>query len=259
MILDKIFAQKAKRLAEEKERVPMDRLAKFIRNKQKKDRFSTALTAKPTLAIIGEVKKASPSKGLIREDFNVRQIVKEYNESGVDALSVLTEEDFFQGSKGYIPIARAITAKPILRKDFIMDTYQVLESNVLGADALLLIVAGLKQDRLWELLHMTHGLGMEALVEVHNEEELERALDVEAKVIGINNRDLHTFNVDLRTTQRLMKNMPKDVVVVSESGIENEHQMNHIQALGVDGVLIGESFMRADSIRQHEAMLRGIK
>lgn len=257
MILDKIYTEKRRQLVLEKEQVPLGQLEKKVQKREEKNRFSRAMTAHPHLAIIGEVKKASPSKGLIREDFDAPSIVKEYDESGVDALSILTESAFFQGNKDYIPMAKTITNKPILRKDFILDPYQVVESNVLGADALLLIVAGLEQELLCRLMEMTKELGMEALVEVHKEEELIRALDAGAGIIGINNRDLHTFKVDLKTTEELMAKMPKGIVTISESGIENAEQMDHILSLGVDGVLIGESFMRAKSIREHEDMLRG--
>lgn len=257
MILDKIYAEKKRQLERDKERVPLEKLVRLARCKSKSDRFSTALLSHGDIGLIGEVKKASPSKGIIKDDFDSNKIVEQYHQSGVNALSILTETRYFLGSKAYLPMAKTRTDKPLLRKDFILDCYQVLESQILGADALLLIVAGLEQKKLVELIHLTEDLGMEALVEVHQEEELDRALDAGARLVGINNRNLNTFEVDINTTGRLMKRMPKGIVVVSESGIKDHSHMLYLQNHGVRGVLIGESFMRASSITDHEKMLRG--
>ncbi|MGL5086959.1 MAG: indole-3-glycerol phosphate synthase TrpC, partial [Clostridium sp.] len=194
-------------------------------------------------SIIGEFKKASPSKGIINSDFKVKEIARVYKNIGINAFSILTEEDYFLGNDKYIKEALEIDCKPVLRKDFVNDIYQVYETKVIGSKAVLLIVAVLK-DRLKEFYDKAIEISLTPLVEVHNEEELEIALKCGCKVIGINNRDLKTFKVDIKTTERLMKNIPKDVIVVSESGISSIEDMLYLKELGVKGLLIGELFMR---------------
>lgn len=203
-----------------------------------------ALKNPPHPGIIAEVKKASPSKGIIREDFRPLDIAKYYEESGARAISVLTDERFFQGRKEYLSTIKANVRIPCLRKDFIIDHIQVEESNALGADAILLIVACLELSLLKELLHHVEELGMDALVEVHDEREAEQALKAGARIIGINNRDLRDFSVSLDTTFRVMEALPSETIVVSESGIGSTDAFKRLIEHGVHGVLIGESFMR---------------
>jgi len=197
-------------------------------------------------AVIAEIKKASPSKGEIRADFDPIAIAKDYAASGATCLSVLTDEKFFQGSNEFLKQARAACSLPVLRKDFMVDSYQIAESRWLGADCILLIVAALDQQQLTELSDYAHELGMDVLVEVHNENELETGLELGASLIGINNRDLHSFNTDLNTTYRLLPLVPQDTMVVTESGINTREDIMAMQEHGVFGYLIGETFMRAD-------------
>ncbi len=212
--------------------------------------FASALQG-DRIQLIAEVKKASPSKGIIRSDFNPVEIAQTYAGNGASAISVLTEAKYFQGSLYYVKdIREALGDKklPLLRKDFLSDPYQIYESRAYGADALLLIVAILTPEKLEELLELSHELGMSCLVEVHNEAELEIALRSQAGIIGINNRDLSTFAVDITTTKRLRPLIPADRIVVSESGIKNRSDMVKLRQWGVDAVLIGESLMSAPDI-----------
>jgi indole-3-glycerol phosphate synthase len=200
--------------------------------------------------LIAEVKKASPSRGIIRHDFNPVAIAQTYAENGASAISVLTEPKYFQGSLDYLrEIKQALVNRlPVLRKDFILDPYQVYESRADGADSLLLIVATLKPRKLDELLRLSHKLGMSCLVEVHNETELEIALASSARIIGINNRDLKTLEIDLNITERLKSLIPEDRIVVSESGIRSRDDIEKLRKLGVDAVLVGEALMSAPDI-----------
>ncbi len=219
--------------------------------------FSRVLEAKG-VSIIAEVKKASPSKGLIREDFDALAIARIYDENSASALSVITDERFFQGSLEYLKSIRAVTKLPILRKDFIIDPYQIYESRVAGADAVLLIVAALTPKKLKEFLVITSSLGMDALVEVHNDAELEIAAGAEARIIGINNRDLNTFETDLNTTERLAMKIPPTTVIVSESGINTFVDIRMLKLCGVDGFLIGEALVREADIGKKLREFRGL-
>lgn len=202
------------------------------------------------LAVIAEIKKASPSAGVISKWFDPVAIAKNYERGGANAISVLTDSKFFQGALGHLVDIRAAIALPVLRKDFILDEVQIAESAAAGADAILLIVAALEQKQLVDLSTAAEKYRLAALVEVHSAEELSRALDTGAKIIGINNRDLATFEVDLSVTEELSEQVPDDVVVVSESGIKSLEDIAYLQACGVDAVLIGEALMRRElSIR----------
>ncbi|WP_456434178.1 indole-3-glycerol phosphate synthase TrpC [Thermosulfuriphilus sp.] len=205
--------------------------------------FKTALKA-PGVAIIAELKKASPSKGLIAKDFEPRQFAQKYEAGGAAAISVLTDRRFFQGDISYLSEIKSAVSLPVLRKDFIVDRIQIEEARYMGADAILLIVAALTPENLSRLLSYSRSLGLEALVEVHNEEELEVALSVGAEIIGINNRNLSTFEVDIETTFRLRPLIPPGVVVVSESGLRGREDILRLEAAGVDAALIGESLMK---------------
>ena len=207
--------------------------------------FLKALRAAAGLAVIAEAKKASPSKGLIRPDFDPAAIARSYKAGGASAVSVLTDMDFFQGSLDYIPIVRQAVDLPVLRKDFIVDALQIREARLYGADAILLIAAILEQHQMGEYLDLSAELGMDVLVEVHDEAEVEKALAAGSRLIGINNRDLRDFTVDLNTTFRLQKLIPADIPVVSESGIRDRSDMQRMRQAGICAVLIGETLMRA--------------
>lgn len=198
-----------------------------------------------TRHIIGEIKRSSPSKGLIRADFSPVVIARDYSEHGASAISVLTEEHFFNGSLTYLEEIKAAVPVPLLRKDFIIDRYQVTEARSYGADAILLIAALLDPPLLRELRETAAALSLDTLVEVHNEQELERALEAGATIIGINNRDLKTFEVNLATTEKLVRRIPAGTLKICESGIEDAEQIRQVERWGIHTFLIGESLMRA--------------
>lgn len=249
MILDDIVRRKRERLRKEimqtgieawKQRIMRTGLHKPVD-------FARALKRDGKLSIIAEIKKASPSAGIIREYFDPAVIAAEYAASGVQAISVLTEKDFFMGDDGDLVKVRQTVPVPVLRKDFIIDLRQVYQSRYLGADAILLIVSILDDETLKKMMIVADILGMHCLVEVHDEAGLERALNAGAKIIGINNRNLNTFEVDFTTTERLINRIPIDKIVVSESGIKTADDMRYLKSIGADAVLVGESLMRAGS------------
>ena len=198
------------------------------------------------VAVIAEMKKASPSQGLIRENYNPSELAKQYLEAKAACLSVLTDEPFFKGSLEHISIVKETVDLPVLRKDFIVDEYQIHESQLKGADCILLIVAALSKNQLQEFSHLASELNLEVLVEVHDEEEVERALEINSNLIGINNRNLETFEVNLETTERLIKKIPEEILTVSESGIKSSEDIKKIMSSGVSAFLVGEVFMRAE-------------
>ncbi len=200
------------------------------------------------LGLIAEVKKASPSAGIISEDFDPVQIARAYESSGAHAISVLTDEQFFQGSLDFLRDVREAVSLPVLRKDFIIDEVQVYEAAAAGADAVLLIVAALPLERLLALMDAAEACQLDVLVEVHTLQEMEIALDAQARLIGINNRNLKTFEVDLNTTQFLSEEVPDEIVLVSESGIRDGEQTSQLISWGVDAILVGESLMRANDL-----------
>ena len=199
------------------------------------------------LAIVAELKKASPSRGLIRADFCVANLARDLQQAGATALSVVTNEPYFQGSLGNLEEASAATSIPCLRKDFILDEFQLLEARAFRADAVLLIVAALAQSKLEQLYRLARELHLDVLCEVHDAKELQRALDAGCDTIGVNNRDLHTFRVDLNTSLRLAELMPAGIMKVAESGIESGHDIARLREAGFDAFLVGESLMRAPS------------
>lgn len=207
--------------------------------------FFRALTAYPGLAVIAEAKKASPSRGVIRPDFDPVRIARSYKAGGAQAMSVLTDVDFFQGSIDYIPLVRDAVDLPVLRKEFIIDPLQIREASLYGADAVLLIAAILDVPAMRDFRQMAEELGMDVLVEVHDEGEVESALAAGSRLIGINNRNLNDFTVDLNTTFRLQRLLPVDIPVVSESGISTKDDMARLRDAGVAAALIGESLMRS--------------
>lgn len=200
------------------------------------------------IKLIAEIKKASPSKGLIKKDFDHIKIALIYEEKPVSAISVLTEEDFFQGHLSYLKAVKEVTSKPVLRKDFIFDEYQIFESRVNHADAILLIAAILDKNQAAEYLHMAKELGLHVLFEIHDEEDMEKALLIDAEIIGINNRNLKTLTIDLSTTLRLRKDIPKDRIIVSESGIKSRDDVVTLQKAEIDAMLIGTSLMEAEDL-----------
>lgn len=218
--------------------------------------FALALKQSPEIGIIAEVKKASPSKGVICADFDPAAIAASYERGGAEAISVLTDENFFQGSLSYIPLIRQTVKLPVLRKDFIIHELQIEQAHIFGADAILLIAAILDQGQISDYLQMSQELHMDVLVEVHDEKEMEKALAAGSTLIGINNRDLRDFSVDLKTTLRLRKEVPASIPVVSESGIRSIDDMKMLHEHGVAAVLIGETLMRA---ADREAALRELR
>ena len=239
-ILDEIVENKILQIKKEKIERPLQSLMnpkyKVIRD------FENALKVKG-LSIIAEVKKASPSKGIIEPDFDPLKIALNYEKDGVDAISVITEKKFFLGNDENIRLVKEKASMPILRKDFIVDKYQIYQSISLGADAILLIAAVLK-DKLKSYYELATGLGLHCLVEVHNREEIDLSLESGCKIIGINNRDLNDFKVDIHTTEKLMRYIPRGKIVVSESGIRSTQDITYLKSIGANAVLIGESFMR---------------
>ena len=246
-ILDKIVAEKKKEVEKNRRSQPVPSLEKRIASRKKPLSLTAALRSK-TIRLIAEVKKASPSKGVLKRDLKHVELAKTYAQNGAAAISVLTEVKHFQGSLKHLEKIKKEVSIPVLRKDFIFDEYQIYESAYYGADALLLIAAIINQKQLGELISLSHSLGMECLVEVHNEKELERALSNDVNIIGINNRDLNTFNVNIDTTRKLCNLIPEDKIVVSESGIRNKNDVVKVRKWGVNAVLIGESLVTSDDI-----------
>ena len=249
-ILSEILATKRTDVTHRRQHLSLQMLQEQLIDAPPVRDFTAALLAADGAALIAEVKKASPSKGVIREDFDPQAIARIYAENGANCLSVLTDEPYFQGHLDYLRQIRDIVSTPLLRKDFIVDPWQVVESRVAGADALLLIVAALCPQDLRSLLALTRDYGMAALVEVHDAEELKEALDAGADLIGINNRDLHTFRVSLAVTLDLLREIPQDrgITVVSESGIFTRADVQKLANAGVHAVLVGESLMREADI-----------
>lgn len=248
MILDKILERKKETLKDLKKNITSTSLEDKVNLKKIPLSFYKAI-AKPGLSIIGEVKKASPSKGIIKEDFSPLEIAKQY-ETCVDAISVLTEEDFFLGSSRYLKEIHEEINLPLLRKDFIIDPIQIYEARALGASAVLLIAAILDDKELKEFISLAHSLYMDVLVEVHNEIELERALKTNGAIIGINNRNLKDFSVDIDTTIKLRKQIPREKLIVSESGILTREDILKLKKADINGILVGESFMMSADINK---------
>ena len=250
MILDDIVNAKRKSLPLRKKQFPLEELQQMISLRSPAQDFKTALSGH-RIKLIAEVKKASPSKGLICANFDPLSIARTYTENGAAAISVLTESNYFQGSLDYLAqIGRVLGEKhsPLLRKDFIFEPYQVYESRAFGADAILLITAIIGYRELIELLELSHQLGMHCLVEIHNEDEAAKAAACGAPIIGINNRDLATFEVNLETTARLRSLIPAGRIVVSESGIKTRQDMQMLQKWGVNAALVGETLMASSNI-----------
>lgn len=246
MALAGIVNAKRREVSSRKGIAPLSRLREAMRDLPPPRDFMRAINRLPC-SIIAEVKKRSPSKGRIRGDFDPLKIASLYQENGAAAISVLTDEEFFGGKRTYLSGIREVFDIPLLRKDFIIDPYQIYETRALGGDALLLI-ASLLEGQLQEYIRLAQEVGLAALVEVHTREELENALAAGAEIIGINNRDLETFSTDLRTTLELAPSIPQDRIVVSESGINTREDIETIMQAGVHAFLVGEALMRAEDI-----------
>jgi len=247
--LKEIILKKKERLAQNKLLLPEEELKTKTQGLKPARPFIEAINKPRQISLIAEIKKASPSEGIIREPFDHLDIARAYQDAGVQALSVLTEEDYFLGNVSYINEIKNLTDLPVLRKDFILEPYQVYESRFYGADAILLIADLLTQDEITQFMGIAAELGMDSLVEVHNEKELKKVLKLKGvSLIGINNRDLHTLEVDPKTTEKLFTLVPKDKVVVVESGLKSYQDILFLKILGVNAVLIGTAFMRAENI-----------
>jgi indole-3-glycerol phosphate synthase len=246
-MLDKIIAQKREEVEQRKKVATITYLKERIA--QGKPALDLALALKGDhIRLIAEVKQASPSRGMLSHNFNHIKLAQTYAEGGAAAISVLTEANYFMGSIEHLAAIKEVIGLPLLRKDFIFDPYQVYESRAYGADALLLIAAILSQEQLKEFVSLSHSLGLRCLVEVHNAGEVEKAVLSEAEIMGINNRDLNTFTVDITTTRRLRPLIPQERIVVSESGIKSKRDIEKLGKWGVDAVLVGEALVTADNV-----------
>jgi indole-3-glycerol phosphate synthase len=247
-ILKKILARKVEEIRDRSARISLAELSARASDQPPTRAFAAALESKideGLPAVIGEIKKASPSKGVMRPDFDPAAIARSYASNGAACLSVLTDSEFFQGSEAFLAAARGACELPVLRKDFTIDPYQVYEARAIGADCILLIVAALGDAALLELALLAAELDLDVLVEVHDEEELERALAIPAPLIGVNNRDLRTFETSIETTLRLAPQIPYDRLLVTESGIRTPDDVARLRAEGIEAFLVGETFMRA--------------
>jgi indole-3-glycerol phosphate synthase len=247
-ILKSILQTKAEEVAVRSGRHGLAAISAMARDQSPARGFANRVTALAASgpAVIAEVKKASPSAGVIREDFRPADIAASYQQAGAACLSVLTDEQYFQGCDDYLLQARQACSLPVLRKDFMVDSWQIHESRAIGADCILLIVAALQRDQLQELDGLAGEVGLDVLVEVHDERELEDALSTQARLIGVNNRDLHTFTTDLATSERLRPMIPADRTMVTESGIHTLEDVRQLQSSRINAFLVGEAFMRSE-------------
>ena len=247
-MLDRIIAQKREEVEQRKKEAPMSYLQERIARQKPVPDLAPALRG-DHIRLIAEVKQASPSRGMLTSNFNPIRLAQTYAEGGAAAISVLTDASYFMGSIERLAAIKEAVGLPLLRKDFIFDPYQVYESRAYGADALLLIATILSQGQLEELMSLSHSLRLRCLVEVHDEGEVERAVLSDAEIIGINNRDLNTFSVDINTTRRLRPLVPEGKIVVSESGIRSRKDVEKLRKWGVDAVLVGEALVTASDVR----------
>ncbi len=247
-ILDEIVASKHREVDAKRRKLPLEEVETQAAEAPPTRDFRAALAGPGPIRLIAEVKKASPSAGVIRADFDPIVLARTYQEHGAACLSVLTDEPYFQGHLSYLARIRASVVVPLLRKDFVIDEYQVVEARMAGADAVLLIAEILTDEQLTSLIARAKGLGMAALVEFHDEANLPRVLDSGADLIGINNRDLKSFLTDLDLTLRLRDRIPDHIVLVSESGIKSYQDVQRLEAIGVSAILVGESLMRSENV-----------
>jgi len=250
-ILEKIVALTYERVEAQKKKIPLNEVIELTNPINiYKFSFEKALRSADDIAFICEVKKASPSKGIIAEEFPYLQIAKDYQSAGAAAISVLTEPDYFMGDNQYLREIADVVSIPLLRKDFIVDDYMIYEAKVLGASAVLLICSILDSKTLAEYIEIVHNIGLSALVEVHDEYEVEMALSAGARIIGVNNRNLKTFEVDITLSERLRKLVPNDKIFVAESGIKTAEDVERLRKFGADAVLIGEALMKGAKLER---------
>ncbi len=249
-ILSEIISKKRERLKDSKTRLSIKDLRAKIGDIEESRDFKIAIKRSPDekIKMIAEIKRASPSKGIIRKDFDHLSIARTYEEKAVSAVSILTEEDFFQGNLKFLSEVKKVLTKPILRKDFIFDEYQIYESRANEADAILLIAAILDKNQAAEYLHISKELGLSVIFEIHDLKELEMALLINSDTIGINNRDLKTLQVNINTTFELKKEIPSDKVTISESGIKTREDVKGLEDAGIDSILVGTALMEAEDI-----------
>jgi indole-3-glycerol phosphate synthase len=247
LILDDIIAHKRGEVQAAKAKTPLDKLQKSVTPREP-GTFVKALSVPGRTCLIAEIKKASPSRGLLRADFDPSELARTYEESGASAISVLTDAKYFQGDASHLKQAKAVSRLPVLRKDFIVDAYQIWESVAIGADAILLIVAALGKDRLCDYVQKAYEAGLDALVEVHDKKQLDMALLAGARIIGINNRDLRTFRTHLEVTLRLAPEVPDGNIIVSESGIHTREDVRKVAHAGVHAILVGEALVTSTDI-----------
>ena len=248
-ILKKILACKHEEIAERSAQVSIPQLIEKARTASAPRGFAAAIAAKIAAGqsgVIAEIKKASPSKGVIREDFDPAAIAQSYEKGGACCLSVLTDVDFFQGADEYLKMARSASTLPVIRKDFIIDEYQIYEARAMGADCILLIVSALSEQQLNQLHEVARSLGMDVLIEVHDKAELDIALKLDNPMVGINNRNLHSFEVSLENTYQLLSKIPDDKIVITESGIHSPADVAAMRQHNVNAFLVGEAFMRSE-------------
>ena len=248
-ILKKILARKHEEIAERSAQVSIPQLIEKAKTASAPRGFAAAIAAKIAAGqsgVIAEIKKASPSKGVIREDFDPAAIAQSYEKGGACCLSVLTDVDFFQGADEYLKMARSASTLPVIRKDFIIDEYQIYEARAMGADCILLIVSALSEEQLNQLHEVARSLGMDVLIEVHDGAELDIALKLDNPMVGINNRNLHSFEVSLENTYQLLSKIPDDKIVITESGIHSPADVAAMRQHNVNAFLVGEAFMRSE-------------
>ncbi|MFH1191443.1 MAG: indole-3-glycerol phosphate synthase TrpC [Candidatus Omnitrophota bacterium] len=248
-ILKQIVAKKKERIILAKQQLSQEDLIAKLAGLPATRGFKEAVSKPKQIALIAEIKQASPSRGMMNQSFNLEKIAQSYQEAGVQAVSVLTEEDFFRGSLAYLNQVKNIVKAPILRKDFILESYQVYESRYFGADAILLIADLLTKDKLVEFMRIADSLGLDYIVEVHDEKELKKVLSLKVPIIGINNRNLRTLEVDFKITEKLFILVPRDKIVVVESGIKSSQDVLFLKILGASAVLIGTVFMESSDIK----------
>jgi indole-3-glycerol phosphate synthase len=248
-ILKKILARKHEEIAERSAQVSIPQLIEKAKTASAPRGFAASIAAKITAGqsgVIAEIKKASPSKGVIREDFDPAAIAQSYEKGGACCLSVLTDVDFFQGADEYLKMARSASTLPVIRKDFIIDEYQIYEARAMGADCILLIVSALSEEQLNQLHKVARSLGMDVLIEVHDGAELDIALKLDNPMVGINNRNLHSFEVSLENTYQLLSKIPDDKIIITESGIHSPADVAAMRQHNVNAFLVGEAFMRSE-------------
>lgn len=258
MILTKLADSTRNRVEREKKQIPLEMVKEQALAMKKGDFSFEKVIAEGDISFICEVKRASPSKGMLVEEFPYVQIAKDYEEAGASCISVLTEPDYFKGDKQYLKEISENVTVPLIRKDFIIDEYMIYDAKIHGASCVLLICSLLDKETMEKYIEICDNLGMSALVEAHDEEEIQKAVEAGARMIGVNNRDLKTFTVDIGNSERLRKLVPDNILFIAESGIKTNADINRLRKAKVNGVLIGETFMKAENKKEMLQKLRGV-